>query len=142
MVPSNENVTERREGQSGPAGERKECKLQIIHILVASRCSGSSLIYLRERSVMSDLLASWYLISIISKSPHNHLRQQLLRPGHHRPAAEQCSHIVKLQHIRLTLQLRRIINPHTILHKRCVATGITWLMGIDRYIKKSTASAA
>ncbi len=44
--------------------------------------------------------------------------------------------------MRLAAQLRGVVDAHTILDKRFIATGIMGLTGIDRYLEEGTTSAA
>ena len=54
---------------------------------------------------------------------------------------EQNTHIIEFQDIGFATKFRGVVDTHPILDKRFVMTGITWLMGIDRYFKEGTTSA-
>jgi len=74
--------------------------------------------------------------------PHNHLRQQILRPRHDRPAAEEQTHVVKFQHIGFVAEFGSIVDARPVLLEGLVATRLHRLAGIDRYLEEGTASAA
>jgi hypothetical protein len=54
---------------------------------------------------------------------------------------EQEACIIKFQDVRFAAKLRGVVDAHTVLDERFVATGIRWFTGIDRYLKEGAASA-
>ncbi|MGH2498344.1 MAG: hypothetical protein ACRDIV_26925 [Ktedonobacteraceae bacterium] len=92
---------------------------------------------------------SWQTAAIVPKSaskqlhpPHNHLRQQLLWAGHDGATAEKQAHEVEFQHVGFLSKFGGVVDARAVLFKGCVATGLLWLAGIDRYLEESAASAA
>ena len=74
--------------------------------------------------------------------PHNHLRQQIFRPRHDRPAAEEQAHVIELKHIGFASEFGGVVDARAVLLEGFVAGYIFGCAGIDRYLEEGAASAA
>ena len=85
----------------------------------------------------------WHtIVGGILHPPHNHLRQQIFRPGHDGSAAEEQAHIVEFQHVGFLAEPGGVVDARAVLLEGGVAARIFGDVGIDRYLVEGAASAA
>ena len=74
--------------------------------------------------------------------PHNHLCQQIFRPRHDGPAAEEQAHEVEFQYVGFASEFGGVVDARPVLFEGFVAAHFFWCAGIDRYLEEGAASAA